>query len=657
MAVKLSTFLNTSLLDALDSGGILNLINDSANVTLGTNTIGNYVQSVSGGHGISVLNGDAEGASATVTVDSSVIALLTSTQSFTNKTISLANNTISGNTAQFNAALTDGTFSTTSGTETLLNKTLTSPTITGPTITGPASLTKISTFGLRDTTATDYDLRLRSTSGVTMNANRILTLDVQNANREIELGGNIDIGGNLTIANALTKSGNHATTLTTTGTTSVTLPTSGTLVSKDGDSNVTIAGDMTAATFYGDGSNLTGVSAYSVTEFDSDFGDNTTDDLSEGSTNLYHTTTRVRQAISATDAGGLGSFAYDNSTGVMTYTGPSNTDVRGTLSGGTGVSYNSSTGVISADNSNINHDALNNFVANEHINHANVSITAGNGLSGGGTIAASRTINVGQGTGITVSANAIATNDAEIVHDNLSGFVANEHINHTGVTMTAGAGLTGGGNIAATRTFNVAANAGSGINVNANDIELDSADLISHFAEAIMTAIQTKDSNGSSLNASTLDGQQGSAYLRSNTNGTLTGSLVIGNGAANNTLEIKKADNNVSDHIKFFNGTTRMGEIGVQDTTWLRINQVTNKNIYTPRYIRADNGFYVDGTSLGITGTGVGKFATGTTINGNTAWHSGNDGAASGLDADLLDGQHGSYYRINVYNSSGTLLN
>jgi hypothetical protein len=33
------------------------------------------------------------------------------------------------------------------------------------------------------------------------------------------------------------------------------------------------------------------------------------------------------------------------------------------------------------------------------------------------------------------------------------------------------------------------------------------------------------------------------------------------------------------------------------------------------------------------------------------------DGASSGLDADLLDGQHGSYYRINVYNSSGTLLN
>ncbi len=33
------------------------------------------------------------------------------------------------------------------------------------------------------------------------------------------------------------------------------------------------------------------------------------------------------------------------------------------------------------------------------------------------------------------------------------------------------------------------------------------------------------------------------------------------------------------------------------------------------------------------------------------------DGAGTGLDADLLDGQHGAYYRINVYDNSGTLLN
>ena len=33
-------------------------------------------------------------------------------------------------------------------------------------------------------------------------------------------------------------------------------------------------------------------------------------------------------------------------------------------------------------------------------------------------------------------------------------------------------------------------------------------------------------------------------------------------------------------------------------------DQVTNKNIYTPRYIRADAGFFVDGTSKGINGSG-----------------------------------------------------
>lgn len=38
------------------------------------------------------------------------------------------------------------------------------------------------------------------------------------------------------------------------------------------------------------------------------------------------------------------------------------------------------------------------------------------------------------------------------------------------------------------------------------------------------------------------------------------------------------------------------------------------------------------------------KLKSGTTIGGSTAWHASNDGSGSGLDADLLDGQQGSYY-------------
>ena len=96
---------------------------------------------------------------------------------------------------------------------------------------------------------------------------------------------------------------------------------------------------------------------------------------------------------------------------------------------------------------------------------------AGAGMTGGGTLAADRTFNVIGGTGITVNANDVQTNDSEIVHDNLSGFVANEHIDHTSVTLTAGNGLTGGGTIASNRTF--AVGAGTGIVVNANDVAVD----------------------------------------------------------------------------------------------------------------------------------------------------------------------------------------
>jgi len=55
---------------------------------------------------------------------------LTGTQVLTGKTISLANNTITGTTAQFNAALSDNLFATQAGTETLSGKTLTAPRIT-----------------------------------------------------------------------------------------------------------------------------------------------------------------------------------------------------------------------------------------------------------------------------------------------------------------------------------------------------------------------------------------------------------------------------------------------------------------------------------------------------------------------------------------------
>ena len=101
----------------------------------------------------------------------------------------------------------------------------------------------------------------------------------------------------------------------------------------------------------------------------------------------------------------------------------------------------------------------------------------------------------------------------------------------------------------------------------------------------------------------------GSVILGTNDTDRLTvdssGGVTVGDGTNTAShLAIKPADDTTSDDLQFYNGTTRMGEIGTQDTTWLRINQETAKNIYTPRYIRSDGGFFVDGTAKGINGSG-----------------------------------------------------
>ena len=120
-----------------------------------------------------------------------------------------------------------------------------------------------------------------------------------------------------------------------------------------------------------------------------------TDDLSEGTSNLYFTNERVddrvnalvtagsgitktyndssntltiassitqyadsdaRGAISVTDSGGDGSLAYNSGTGVITYTGPSASEVRAHITAGTGVSISSgqvSIGQAVATSSNV----------------------------------------------------------------------------------------------------------------------------------------------------------------------------------------------------------------------------------------------------------------------------------------------------------------
>jgi hypothetical protein len=79
------------------------------------------------------LSGITTGNTRVISFPNGTVTLLgtSSTQTITNKTFDLANNTVSGTTAQFNAALTDNDFATLAGTETFSNKSHNAPIIVG----------------------------------------------------------------------------------------------------------------------------------------------------------------------------------------------------------------------------------------------------------------------------------------------------------------------------------------------------------------------------------------------------------------------------------------------------------------------------------------------------------------------------------------------
>ena len=117
---------------------------------------------------------------------------------------------------------------------------------TATTLNDLASITNLGFLGLSDLSA-NYQVALEADSSVALTANRTLTIDVQDANRTLSLGGNLTTAGNFTT------SGAYPITLTATGSTNVTLPVSGTLVNTDVTtlSSLSTVGTITSGTWNG----------------------------------------------------------------------------------------------------------------------------------------------------------------------------------------------------------------------------------------------------------------------------------------------------------------------------------------------------------------------------------------------------------------------
>jgi hypothetical protein len=288
-----------------------------------------------------------------------------------------------------------------------------------------------------DLTVAGGDITLGSTSifsgGDTTSLNNIDALD---ATTEATIESAIDTLSNLTAASSLATVGtlnsgaissgfgniDNGTSTLNTGNATVDNFTNNSAVA---DSHIT--GSITGS-FTGDGSGLTGVTA--AVDIDS---------LSAA-------------AIAQTD---LLIFSDAGTESKITFSDFEDT-IFGAVSGDATIAAG---GALTIANGSVENDMLAGSIANAKLANSAITI-AGTSTSLGGSITAAAI----------VDELGVFSGSAQVDHDAATNFVANEHIDHTSVTLTAGNGLTGGGDISSNRSF--AVGAGTGVTVNANDIAI-----------------------------------------------------------------------------------------------------------------------------------------------------------------------------------------
>ena len=174
------------------------------------------------------------------TVDTFDTYLAATSKTLTNKSIALGSNTVTGTTAEFNSALSDGSFVTTAGSETLTNKTLTTPVIASFNQTSGSNL--LTAPAATDTLvgrATTDTLTNKTISGADNTLSNIGNSSLSNSTITVSDGSNTTataLGGTITFAGTT----NEVEVSESSGTITVGLPNNVTI-----SGNLTVSGDTT----------------------------------------------------------------------------------------------------------------------------------------------------------------------------------------------------------------------------------------------------------------------------------------------------------------------------------------------------------------------------------------------------------------------------
>jgi hypothetical protein len=209
-------------------------------------------------------------------------------------------------------------------------------------------------------------------------------------------------------------------------------------------------------------------------------------------------------------------------------------------------------------------------------------------------------------------------------------------------TATADPTLTLAGDATGSATFTNLGNATLTVTV----VD-DSHNHIISNVDGLQTALDGKlSTSGKAADSNLLDGIDSGSFLRSDADDAFTGNLTTG------------ADNHVtfgpnsswSSYLRVGgNGRTVSGASSASVVTTngnLHLDSGSDKATYLNFYAGTAGTFFGSGNEhiVAVMGPDGDLWKSSADNTGSKYWHAGNDGSGSGLDADLLDGQHGSYY-------------
>lgn len=372
----------------------------------------------------------------------------------------------------------------------------------------------------------------------------------------------------------------------------------------------------------------------------------TTDDLTEGSTNQYYTDARVKSLLTVLDGNIVPSADVTYDLGSSTkqwrdiYVGPGSLYVNGQQV----VSDNSGTITISADS------------------NQNVAVqTSGSGdieldPTGTGTVQVKGTLQIEDGQNITNSAGNDITFANNIKVDQITTKSTDTNLVLSG---------NGTGNVTVNDDINITGNltvGGTTTTVNSETINLADNTIV---LNSNFTSGSPTEDAGLSISRG---GSTAVTFLWDETNDKWTiGSetFVAGTVEANLTGDVTGTVSSLSNHDTddVAEGSSNLYYTDARAQAAISVGGDLSKSggtiSFTERTDAEVRGLVSAGGDLSYNSTtGVMSFSETYSSAAEllTAIKT-VDGSGSGLDSDLLDGQSSAYYRINIYNSAGTLLN